>query len=116
HHKSGYTKSFHKDESASSSSYYDDSDNEGNEYVSNKKKNLYGDSGHDVHRAAEVDDKRYAQDQGRQGYYNNAGNYDRDAGNSRGYNAKKYYDAHENEGRRNAADRYGEEGRYGHEK
>ncbi|KAJ3657302.1 hypothetical protein Zmor_009118 [Zophobas morio] len=116
HHKSGFSKSFHKDETGSSSSYYDDSDDEGKEVVHNNKKNLYGDSGAHSQRGADLDDRRYAQDQGRQGYYHNAGNYDRDAANNRGYNSRRYHDAHENEGRRNAADRYGEEGRYGHEK
>ncbi|RZC33718.1 hypothetical protein BDFB_011307 [Asbolus verrucosus] len=116
HHKAGYSKSFHKDESESSSSYYDDADNEDNEYVHNNKKNLYGDSGQHSQRASDLEDKRYLQDQGKKGYYNNAGNYDRDLANQRDYHARKYYDNKENLGRRNSANQYGEDERYDQEK
>ncbi|EFA01918.1 hypothetical protein TcasGA2_TC007528 [Tribolium castaneum] len=116
HHKSGYTKSFHKDESASTSSFYDDADNEDSEYVHNNKKNLYGDAGQHSQRGSHVDDQKYIQDEGKNGYYNNAGKYEKDLGNRQDYNSKKYYDAKENEGRRNAAHQYDEDDRYGHER
>jgi hypothetical protein len=116
HHNSGYSKSFRKDETANTSSYYDDADDEGNEYVQNNKKNVYGDSGQHVQRGSDVDDKRYLQDQGKKGYYNNAGNYDRDLANQRDYHSRNYYDNRENEGRRNAGKQYDEDARYGEER
>lgn len=112
HHNSGYTKSFHKDESASSSSYYDDADDEQNQFQQNNHKNLYADAGQHSQAGTDFDDMRYAQNHGKNGYYNNAGNYDRNAANRKDFNNNNYYDNKENEARRNAAKAYGGGGRY----
>lgn len=112
HHNSGYTKSFHKDESASSSSYYDDADDEQNKFQQNNHKNLYADAGQHSQAGSDFDDMRYAQNQGKNGYYNNAGNYDRNSANRKDFDNNNYYDSKENAGRRNAAKAYGGGGRY----
>lgn len=116
HHKSGYKKSFHKDETGSSSSFYDDADDEGKEFVQSSKKNAYGDSGQQSEKGLAAADKRYEQDNAKKGYYDNAGNYEKDLANRRDYNSKQYYDNRENQGVRNAANKYGAADRYDQER
>ncbi|XP_030748039.1 GATA zinc finger domain-containing protein 14-like [Sitophilus oryzae] len=116
HHKAGFHNSYHKDETGSNSSYFDDGSDEGDELVHKRYKGAYGDAGQNQHNGGKYDSREFAKDQGRQGYYDNEGKYLKDHGNREGYNRNNYYNNKEDYGRRNSGNNYQGGGRYAEEK
>lgn len=116
HHRSGFHNSYHKDESGSNSSFYDDGDDVGDQRVFKTHKGTYGDIEKQRNHGSHLEGKDYAKEEGRRGGYNNGGVYEKDLGNKRDYNQKQYYDDHTLAGRSNAGHRYAEAARDQEEK
>ncbi|KAG5886622.1 hypothetical protein JTB14_013070 [Gonioctena quinquepunctata] len=116
HHKTGFHNSYHKDEQGSNSSFFDDGNDEGDEYVHKTRKGSYGDAAHDSRKGGNLDLSRHSDEQEKRGQYENSKKYDEDKGNRQLYNKNKYYDDREDANRRNAANAYGMGGRYNEEK
>lgn len=116
HHRSGFHNSYHKDESGSNTSYYDDGDDHGDEYVHRTHKGAYGDVGKQTNLGSHVQGQDYSQEQGRHGGYNQGGAYEKDAGNRKNYNQQEYFDDRAVQGRSNAGNRYAEAARDAQEK
>lgn len=112
HHNTGFTNSYHKDETGSKSNYYDVSDNLGNKFLQNAQQGLYGDIASSKNRNANFDGGRYHQGDSRFGLYDNQGLYGKNFGTRRNYNQQNYNDDRALRGQSNAADRIGESGRY----
>lgn len=110
HHKSGFHNSYHKDESGSNTSYYDDGEDHGDENVYHTRKGIYGDVGRESNHGSHLDGSEYAKGEGRHGGYNNGAAYEKDLGARRHYDQKQYYDDHALKGRSNSGSRYGEAG------
>ncbi|XP_060531669.1 GATA zinc finger domain-containing protein 14-like [Cylas formicarius] len=115
HHKSGFQNSYHKDESGSNSSYFDDGSDEGDEVVRKTSQGAYGDAGRQHQNGGHLDSAQFNQDQARQGNYNNAGRYDKDYGNRRNYNRNNNYYNQEDLDRRNLDNYYQGGRRYAEE-
>ncbi|CAH1159663.1 unnamed protein product [Phaedon cochleariae] len=116
HHKSGFQNSYHKDEQGSNSSYFDDGNDEGDEYVYKTHKGSYGDAEKDNRRGGNTDASHYSNEGGKRGQYDNAGKFEKDLGNRQTYNRNKYNNDREDANRRNLANAYGSGGRYNEEK
>ncbi|GJQ65097.1 hypothetical protein Trydic_g7244 [Trypoxylus dichotomus] len=112
HHNTGFTNSYHKDETGSKSNYYDISDDHGNRYLQNGQQGLYGDFASNRNRNANYDGGRYYNDDSRLGIYDNQGLYDKNFGTKRNYNQQNFNDDIARRGQSNLADRVGESGRY----
>lgn len=110
HHKSGFHNTYHKDESGSNTSYYDDGADHGDQNVYHTRKGTYGDVGRESSHGSHLDGSEYAKGGDRYGGYNNGGAYEKDVGAKRQYDQKQYYDDHALKGRSNAGSRYGEAG------
>lgn len=116
HHRSGFHNSYHKDESGSNSSFYDDGDDHGDEFIYKTHKGTYGDVGKQTNHGAHVEGQDYANEGGRHGLYNQGGAYDTDLGHKKNYHQNQYYDDRALEGRSNAGNRYAEAARDNFEK
>ncbi|KAF7285048.1 uncharacterized protein LOC143192607 [Rhynchophorus ferrugineus] len=116
HHKSGFQNTYHKDESGSNSSYFDDGSDEGDESVNKRYRGSYGDAGQNHHNGGKYNAHDFANDQGRQGFYDNEGKYLNDHNNRQGFNRNHYYNNKEDYGRRNAGNNYRGNDRYAEEK
>lgn len=116
HHRSGFHNSYHKDETGSNSSFYDDGDDVGDERIFKTHKGTYGDVGTQRTQGSHLEGKDYAKEEGRHGGYSNGGVYEKDLGNKRDYGQKQYYDDRALEGRSNAGNRYAESARDAQEK
>ncbi|KAJ8945064.1 hypothetical protein NQ318_005244, partial [Aromia moschata] len=116
HHKSGFQNSYHKDEQGSNSSFFDDSEDLGDQYVYKTNKGTYGNMGHDRHLGHTLDNSHYANEGAKRGLYDTAGAYDKDYGVRQNHRRNNYYDGREEAGRRNAAANYGEGGRFQEER
>lgn len=112
HHKSGFRNSYHKEENGSQSSYYDDSDDQGGEYLLNKKHGAYSDDSSSKNSGSYLDGSKYLNDNSRSGAYNNEGLYHKDLGNAQNYDQRKYLDDRGIHGHSDEGNRFGESGQY----
>ncbi|KAH1027644.1 putative mediator of RNA polymerase II transcription subunit 26 [Dendroctonus ponderosae] len=106
HHKSGFTNSYHKDETGSNSSYFDDGSDDAGQIEHKNYRETYGDAGQHKQGGGKYDSAEFANDQARRGQYDNNGRYEKDYGNQRNYNRNNYYDGKENLARRNLGNSY----------
>ncbi|XP_050299944.1 probable serine/threonine-protein kinase fhkB [Anthonomus grandis grandis] len=106
HHKSGFENHYHKDESGSNSSYFDDGDDQGDTHEQKKYKESFGDAAQNQHGGGKYDSADYENEQARRGLYDNSGKYEKDYGNKRKYNRNDYYDGKEDLDRRNLGNTY----------
>lgn len=116
HHKSGFHNTYHKDESGSNSSYWDDSNDEAEAYENDNRRGAYGDVSSRQNQGGFQDGSSYLNHNGRQGNFKKAGQYEKDVGNRKNYNQGQYYDNNQRFGKSNAANAYGEHGRREQEK
>ncbi|KAK9720990.1 protein of unknown function (DUF4779) [Popillia japonica] len=112
HQNTGFTNSYHKDETGSKSNYYDISDDQGNKYLQNARQGLYGDTGSNRNHNSNYDGGKYYKDDSRFGIYDNQGLYDKNFGTRRNYNQENYNQDRALRGQSNSGDRIGESGRY----
>ncbi|KAL1509558.1 hypothetical protein ABEB36_004272 [Hypothenemus hampei] len=115
HHKSGFSNSYHKDESGSNTSFYDDGSDEAAQIHQKNYKDAYGDNGFIQQGGGKYDSAHFANDEARRGLYDNSGRYEKDHGNNRKYNRNNYYDNKENLARRNLANAYDRGSNYAEE-
>lgn len=126
HHRTGFTNSYHKDETGSNSSFFDDGSDQGDVIESknyrgdirfdinqqlSKRFNSYiaashGDAGRHNQGGGAYDSSDFAKNHGRKGVYDNAGRYDKDYGNKRNFNRNNYYDSKEAQARRALGNAY----------
>lgn len=107
HHKSGYHNSYHKDESGSNSSYYDDSDDEGNQNTHDARRGNYGGESSENTKGSHLDEKYNANQDSKQGEYNKGGSFVKDSGDNLNYNKEKVYNNQENLEKINGANNRG---------
>lgn len=100
-HKSGFHNTYNKDESGSNSSYYDDSDENGGEYVRDSQKGTYGDVSARNKQGSNFDGSYKAQQDGKHGDYNKGGHYNRNVADSQAYNQENDYNNYENRAKAN---------------
>lgn len=112
HHNTGFTNSYHKDETGSKSNSYDISDDQGDKLLQNSQQGLYGDYALNKNRNANFDGGKYYKDDSRFGVYDNQGLYDKNFGARRNYNQQKYNDDRTLHGQSNIGGRIGESRRY----
>ncbi|XP_049825854.1 NKAP family protein-like [Aethina tumida] len=111
-HKSGFHNTYHKDESGSNSSYYDDSDDNGEEAVYENQKGAYGDF-RDSHRnGGGLDSARYDLNKGTHKVYNRGDKRGFNDVNERRNNLRHYADQRVEGVRGNFRNRDGHEGSY----
>lgn len=112
HHNTGFTNSYHKDETGNRSNFYDISDDQGGGIYQNTQQGLYGDIISSNNRNSNLDGGKYYQDNARFGQYDNQGLYDNNLGSRRNYNHQNYNDDRALHGQSNVGERAGESGRY----
>lgn len=92
HHKSGFHNTYHKDESGSNSSYFDDSNDEGGDYQYNGKRGDYGNFQNNKQQGSYADGTHYEKDDSKQGTYKQEGHLNKHLGSNKNYNDERYLD------------------------
>ncbi|KAK9891588.1 hypothetical protein WA026_015548 [Henosepilachna vigintioctopunctata] len=110
HHKSGFHKSYCKDESGNNSSYYDDGHDEGNQYVYDGRNKNYDGSSSYQQKNQNFDAGYYNKDKGVHKLYDNKNNIYNDRGDNAYYNRKYYDNDGEFYGQHKDNDLYGRDG------
>lgn len=90
HHKSGFHNTYHKDESGSNSSYFDDANDAGANYQYNGKRGNAGNVGSQKNQGSYSDGSHHEKDDTREGSYKNAGHLNANLGDQRRYNDERY--------------------------
>ncbi|XP_045479523.1 TBC1 domain family member 5 homolog A-like [Harmonia axyridis] len=106
HHKSGFHNSYHKDESGSNSSYFDNANDEGSNYVYDGRRKKYDGSGSEKAQGQNYNNQQYNRNQGQQNLYDNRGNLRNDRGDRGYYNQRQHYDDREQYAKNLADGRY----------
>lgn len=110
HQKTGFHNTYHKDESGSNSSYFDNGKDEGGDYQHNTKRGNAGNSAARRNQGSYLDGTHYEKDDGKQGSFNNKGHYDGSQGNKKNYKQGQRYDEGFRQGHSNVANQFGEGG------
>lgn len=110
HHKSGFHNTYHKDESGSNSSYFDDANDEGGKYQYNGKHGSYGDVGTKKNHGSFSDGSHHEKDDSKQGSYHQGGHLNQNLGNSHKYNDERYLNDRREQGTSVAANQAGRRG------
>ncbi|XP_066154492.1 uncharacterized protein [Euwallacea fornicatus] len=106
HHRTGFTNSYHKDESGSNTSFFDDGSDQADQIEQKNYKQSYGDVGQHRQGGGKYDSSDFANEQAKHGLYDNAGRFEKGHGNNRNYNRNNYYDGKEALARRNLGNAY----------
>nr|CAI5866727.1 unnamed protein product [Callosobruchus analis] len=109
---SGFRNTYHKDETGSNSSFFDDGGDEGDEYVRKAQHGQYGDSLQENHRGSNLASKNYANNAAEQSSYDKGHHGSQAQGRNGNFGRNQYYDDKEHANAANAAKAYGEAGRY----
>lgn len=84
--RTGFTNSYHKDETGSNSSFFDDGANYGDQYVKKSHADNYEDLNAHKRLGAHYNDAHHQDDRIKHGEYNNGGAYQKDLGEKNHYN------------------------------
>nr|CAH7764654.1 unnamed protein product [Callosobruchus chinensis] len=115
HHNSGFRNTYHKDETGSNSSFFDDGGDEGDEYVRKAQHGQYGDILQANQRGSNLASKNYANNAAEQSSYDKGQHGSQEQGRKGNFGRNQYYDDKEHANAANAAKAYGEAGRYDQE-
>lgn len=90
HHKSGFHNTYHKDESGSNSSYFDDANDEGGDYQYDGKRNHYGNNGQQKQQGSFSDGSHHEKDNSREGSFKHGGHLNKNLGTNKNYHDERY--------------------------